>query len=210
MLRMQFGYFIAATHQNQDPQTHKVMYHSAAFQIPPPRLGSMTGIQRRQVADIVVIIHFCFFSFSFFSFFLFLVFLFFTPHLQLISTPPRPPPNLNQPLHGIKSALCMILNSLKTLFLSMLNVTNHLRNLPQGVDRRTSFKLRQRCSRNSRCRSNRPRDAVPSSESVWEPVIHSHFALSTQQASQVLLQRPPAFFTQAIPEDHHQPIADKK
>src|SRR5260370_13790047 len=73
MLRMQFGYFIAATHQNQDPQTHKVMYCSAAFQIPPPRLGSMTGIRRRQAADIVVIIHFSPFlsfpSFSFSSFF---------------------------------------------------------------------------------------------------------------------------------------------
>src|SRR5258708_39955291 len=49
------------------------MYHSAAFQIPPPRLGSMTGIWRRQAADIVVI--FCFSpslsfpSFSFLSFF---------------------------------------------------------------------------------------------------------------------------------------------
>src|SRR5258708_9349881 len=31
---------------------------SAAFQIPPPRLRSATGIQRRQAADIVVIIHF--------------------------------------------------------------------------------------------------------------------------------------------------------
>src|SRR5258708_17659935 len=73
MLRMQFGYFIAATHQNQDPQTHKVMYRSAAFRIPPPRLRSMTGIWRRQAADIVVIIHFSPFlsfpSFSFSSFF---------------------------------------------------------------------------------------------------------------------------------------------
>src|SRR5258708_28627658 len=70
------------------------MYRSAAFWIPPPRLGSMTEIQRRQAADIVIIIHFLFFSFSFFSFFLFLVFLFLTPHLQLVSTPPRPPPSL--------------------------------------------------------------------------------------------------------------------
>src|SRR5258705_9322401 len=68
--------------------------------------------------------------------------------------------NLNQPLHGIESALRMILNSLKTLFLSMLNVTNRLHNLPQGVDRRTSFKLGWRCSRNSRHRSNCPRDAA--------------------------------------------------
>src|SRR5258708_38475767 len=49
------------------------MYCSAAFWIPPPRLGSMTGIWRRQVADIVVIIHFSPFlsfpSFSFLSFF---------------------------------------------------------------------------------------------------------------------------------------------
>src|SRR5258708_14109521 len=49
------------------------MYHSAAFQIQPPRLGSMTGIWRRQAADIAVIIHFSPFlsfpSFSFSSFF---------------------------------------------------------------------------------------------------------------------------------------------
>src|SRR6266436_6730133 len=52
------------------------MYRSAAFWIPPPRLSSMTGIWRRQVADIVVIIHFFVFSpflsfpsFSFLSFF---------------------------------------------------------------------------------------------------------------------------------------------
>src|SRR5258708_34405839 len=49
------------------------MYHSAAFQIPPPRLGSMTGIWRRQAADIVVIFVFSPFlsfpSFSFLSFF---------------------------------------------------------------------------------------------------------------------------------------------
>src|SRR5258705_10241418 len=49
------------------------MYCSAAFRIPPPRLRSMTGIQRRQAADIVVIIHFSPFlsfpSFSFLSFF---------------------------------------------------------------------------------------------------------------------------------------------
>src|SRR5258708_25546076 len=44
------------------------MYHSAAFQIPPLRLRSTTGIQRRQVADIVVIIHFSpFLSFPSFS-----------------------------------------------------------------------------------------------------------------------------------------------
>src|SRR5258708_40215978 len=99
MLRMECGYFIAATHQNQDPQTHKVMYCSAAFWIPPPRLGSTTEIWRNQAADIVIIIHFLFFSFSFFSFFLFLaflflVFLFLTPRPQLVSTPPQPPPSL--------------------------------------------------------------------------------------------------------------------
>src|SRR5258707_9752415 len=44
------------------------MDHSAAFRILPPRLRSMTGIWRRQAADIVVIIHFSpFLSFSFFS-----------------------------------------------------------------------------------------------------------------------------------------------
>src|SRR5260221_6164611 len=47
------------------------MDHSAAFWIPPLRLGSMTGIWRRQAADIVAIIHFSpflsFLSFSFFS-----------------------------------------------------------------------------------------------------------------------------------------------
>src|SRR6266436_6215333 len=53
------------------------MYRSAAFQILPLRLGSTTGIWRRQVADIVVIIQFFFVfspflsfpSFSFLSFF---------------------------------------------------------------------------------------------------------------------------------------------
>src|SRR5260370_42447740 len=85
MLRMQFGYFIAATHQNQDPQTHKVMYHSAAFQIPPPRLGSTTGIWRRQAADIVAIIHFS-------------PFLSFPSFLSLLSF--SSPPTLNSsPLH---------------------------------------------------------------------------------------------------------------
>src|SRR5258707_14002372 len=44
------------------------MYHSAAFRIPPLRLGSTTGIWRRQAADIVVIIHFSpFLSFPSFS-----------------------------------------------------------------------------------------------------------------------------------------------
>src|SRR6266446_1499488 len=68
--------------------------------------------------------------------------------------------NLNQPLHGVESALRTILNSLKTLFLSMLNVMNRLRNLPQGIDRRTSFKLGRRCSRNLRHRSNHPGDTA--------------------------------------------------
>src|SRR5260221_11542306 len=55
-----------------------------------------------------------------------------------------------------------------------------------------------------------PETLLPSLESVWEPVIHSHFTLSARQALQVLPQRPPAFFTHAIPEDHHQPITDKE
>src|SRR5258705_2854383 len=37
------------------------MDHSSTFQILPPRLGSMTGIWRRQVTDIVVIVHFLLF-----------------------------------------------------------------------------------------------------------------------------------------------------
>src|SRR5260221_10308159 len=65
------------------------MYCSAAFQILPPRLSSMTGIRRRQVADIVVIIHFLFFL----LFFLFLLslsclsFLHPPPSTRLHSTP---------------------------------------------------------------------------------------------------------------------------
>src|SRR5258708_7154725 len=207
MHRMSFGYFITTTCQNQDPQTHKVMYHSAVFQIPPPRLGSTTEIRRNQAADIVIIIHFLFFL-LFFLFLLSLSCLSFSclsfphppPSTRLHSTPtttltlarslliivhqkrgpvalltptcarnqlplchlPRTSvnKNLNQPLHGVESALRMILNSLKMLFLSMLNVTNCLRNLLQGVDRRTSFKLGWRCSRNSRRRSNHPGDAA--------------------------------------------------
>src|SRR5258708_12092649 len=69
MHRMSFGYFITATRQNQAPQTHKVMYCSAAFRILPPRLGSTTEIRRNQAADIVIIIHFLFFL----LFFLFLL-----------------------------------------------------------------------------------------------------------------------------------------
>src|SRR5258708_4983911 len=176
------------------------MYHSAAFRILPPRLGSTTGIRRRQVADIVVIIHFSpFLSFpSFLSLLSFLhpppsTCLHFTPTTTLTLaqslliivhqkrgpvTPLTPTcarnqlplrhlpctsinENLNQPLHGIESALCTILNSLKTLFLSMLNVMNHLRNLPQVIDRRMSFNLGRRCSRNSRHRSHHPGDAAP-------------------------------------------------
>src|SRR5258708_25271383 len=183
MLRMSFRYFIAATHQNQDPQPHKVMYRSAAFRILPPRLSSTTEIWRNQAADIVIIIHFLFFL-LFFLFLLSLSCLSFPhppPSTRLHSTPtttltlawslliivhqkrgpvtPLTPTctrnqlplrhllctsvneNLNQPLHSVESALCTILNSLKTLSLSMLNVTNHLHNLPQGIDIRTSFKL---------------------------------------------------------------------
>src|SRR5260221_10770313 len=178
------------------------MYRSAAFWIPPPRLGSTTEIWRNQAADIVIIIHFLFFL-LFFLFLLSLSCLSFPhppPSTRLHSTPtttltlaqslliivhqkrgpvtPLTPTctrnqlplhhllctsinkNLNQPLHGVESALHTILNSLKMLFLSTLNVTNRLRNLPQGVDRRTSFKLGRRCSRNSRRRSNCPGDAA--------------------------------------------------
>src|SRR5260221_11099554 len=148
------------------------MYCSAAFQIPHPRLGPMTGIWRRQVADIVVIVHF-------FVFLLFFLFLLSLSHLSFLHPPPstrlhstltttltlarslliivhqkRGPvapltptctrnqlplchllhtsvnKNLNQLLHGVEGALCTILNSLKMLFLSMLNIMNHLRNLP--------------------------------------------------------------------------------
>src|SRR5258708_11003689 len=135
------------------------MYRSAAFQILPLRLGSMTGIWRRQAADIVVIIHFS----------PFLSFLHPPPSTHLHSTPTttltlaqslliivhqkRGPialltptcaqnqlplhhlpctsinENLNQLLHGIKSVLRTILNSLKMLFLSTLNITNCLCNL---------------------------------------------------------------------------------
>src|SRR5258708_18439210 len=146
------------------------MYCSAAFQILPPRLRSMTGIQRRQVADIVAIIHFS--PFLSFPSFLSLLSLFLHPppstclHFTLTTTltlaqllliivhqkrgpitlltptcaqnqlPLRHLPrtsinkNLNQLLHGIKGALHTILNSLKMLFLSMLNVMNRLCNLP--------------------------------------------------------------------------------
>src|SRR5258708_6410548 len=178
------------------------MYCSAAFQIPHTRLGPMTGIWRRQVADIEVIVHF-------FVFLLCFLFLCSLSHLSFLHPPPsthlhstptttltlarslliivhqkRGPvalltptcarnqlplhhlpctsvnENLNQPLHSIESALRTILNSLKMLFLSMLNITNCLHNLPQGIDRRTSFKLRWRCSRNLRRRSNHPGDAA--------------------------------------------------
>src|SRR5258708_26371473 len=44
------------------------MDHSSTFRILPPRLISTTGIWRRQVTDIVVIVHFSpFLSFFFFS-----------------------------------------------------------------------------------------------------------------------------------------------
>src|SRR5258708_12749611 len=68
------------------------MYHSAAFQIPPPRLSSMTEIRRNQAADIVIIIHFCFSPFLSFPSFSFLPFFF----LSFFSSPPT----LNSsPLH---------------------------------------------------------------------------------------------------------------
>src|SRR5258708_39402783 len=59
---------------------------SAAFQIPPPGLRSMTGIQRRQVADIVVIMHFS----PFLSFLSFLSFSFFSSSPTLNSSPLHP------------------------------------------------------------------------------------------------------------------------
>src|SRR5258708_38515803 len=58
------------------------MYRSAAFQILPLRLGSTTGIWRRQVADIVVIIHF------FLFFLLFLLFLLSLSCLSFLHPPP--------------------------------------------------------------------------------------------------------------------------
>src|SRR5258708_5885955 len=68
------------------------MYHSAAFQIPPPRLSSMTESRRNQAADIVIIIHFCFSPFLSFPSFSFLPFFF----LSFFSSPPT----LNSsPLH---------------------------------------------------------------------------------------------------------------
>src|SRR5258708_17677475 len=60
------------------------LHCSAAFQIPPPRLDSMTGIQRRQVADIVVIIHF---------FLLFFLFLLSLSHLSFLHPPPSTCPH---------------------------------------------------------------------------------------------------------------------
>src|SRR5258708_2649693 len=140
------------------------MDHSSVFQIVALRLRSMKGIQRRQVADIVAIVHFLLF---------FLFFFFFHPPSSsptLNSSPPHPHlhtlahpllivvhqkqhsialltptctqdqlpfchlpctsvnENLNQLLHSIKGSLCTILNPLKMLFLSMLNVMNHLCN----------------------------------------------------------------------------------
>src|SRR6266436_6169642 len=58
--------------------------------------------------------------------------------------------NLDQPLHGGKRMLRIILNSLKMLLLSALNIMNRLRNLPQGIDRSTSFRLRRRRAGNPR------------------------------------------------------------
>src|SRR5260221_5721431 len=129
----------------------------------------MTGIWRRQAADIVVIIHFS----PFLSFPSFLSLLSFSSPPTLNSSPLHPDhhphsrpvapdqvhqkrgpvapltptcaqnqlplrhlpcisinENLNQLLHGIDRALHTILNLLNMLFLSTLNVTNCLCNLP--------------------------------------------------------------------------------
>src|SRR5260221_8718546 len=58
--------------------------------------------------------------------------------------------NLDQPLHGSKRMLHIILNSPKMLLLSALNVTNRLCNLLQGIDRSMSFRLRWRRAGNPR------------------------------------------------------------
>src|SRR5258708_34124866 len=62
------------------------MDRSAAFRILPLRLRSMTGIWRRQVPDIVVIIHFS----PFLSFLSFLSFSFFSSSPTLNSSPLHP------------------------------------------------------------------------------------------------------------------------
>src|SRR5258708_39972518 len=79
------------------------MYHSAAFRIPPPRLGSMTEIWRNQAADIVIIIHFLFFL-LFFLFLLSLSCLFF----------PLPPPSSR--LHSTLPTTLTLARSLLIIF----------------------------------------------------------------------------------------------
>src|SRR5260221_13802474 len=80
------------------------MYHSAAFWIPPPRLGSMTEIRRNQAADIVIIIHFLFFL----LFFLFLL------SLSCLSFSclsfPHPPPSTR--LHSTPTTTLTLARSL--------------------------------------------------------------------------------------------------
>src|SRR5260221_13979214 len=76
---------------------------SSTFQILPPRLISMTGIWRRQVTDMVVIVHFSPFL-SFHTFSPFLSFFFFSPPspstLSFSLLPPHPhPPPLPPPPH---------------------------------------------------------------------------------------------------------------
>src|SRR5258708_19307013 len=67
---------------------------SSTFQIPPLRLISMTGIWRRQVTDIVVIVHFSpFLSFHTFSPFLSLFFFSSLSSSTLSLSPPHPHPH---------------------------------------------------------------------------------------------------------------------
>src|SRR5258705_12579883 len=75
---------------------------SSTFQIPPLRLISMTGIWRRQVTDIVVIVHFSpFLSFHTFSPFLSLFFFSSLSSSTLSLSPPHPHPHshLHAPHH---------------------------------------------------------------------------------------------------------------
>src|SRR5260221_8482175 len=74
---------------------------SSTFQILPPRLISMTGIWRRQVTDMVVIVHFSPFL-SFHTFSPFLSFFFFSPPSPstLSLSPPHPHPHPHSRPHA--------------------------------------------------------------------------------------------------------------